>query len=103
MEEIMTTQTKRAPLELDEEELRFLQRASNSRTLPKREIERAQILIFYHNKMEITEIAQKVGIGRPAVYKCIDKAIAMGSKEALKDFPHSPKKPELHWKQKHGL
>ncbi|MES2345742.1 MAG: IS630 family transposase [Chlamydiota bacterium] len=91
----MTSKTKRASLELTEKEIDLLKSIANSRTFPKREIERAQILLFYHQRIEITEISRRVGIQRPAIYKCIDKALAMGFESALKDFPHSPKKPEI--------
>ena len=41
------------------------------------------------------EVSAKANVGRPTVYKCIDKALAMGYEAGLKDLPHSPKKPEI--------
>ena len=41
------------------------------------------------------EVSVKANVGRPTVYKCIDKALAMGYEAGLQDLPHSPKKPEI--------
>jgi transposase len=86
----MPTKTKRPPLEMSSSDLEFLETLSQSRTLPKREVDRAKILILYSHKRPITEISAKVGICRRSVYDCIDKALSMGIRAGLKDLPHSP-------------
>jgi transposase len=95
MEVIMSNKTQRAKLTLNSEELKDLTLISHSRTMPKREVERAQILLHYHANLAIAEIQRKVGVARPTIYKCIDKALAMGIKVALKDLYHRPKEPEI--------
>lgn len=89
----MPTATKRPPLNLTQEELVKLQQISRSRTLQKREIERAKILIYYGEKMPITDISIKLNISKPPIYKCIDKALAIGIDAGLKDLPHKSKEP----------
>ncbi len=91
----MPTKTKRAPLELSKADLVLLKNYSNSRTLPKREIARAQILLYYHQKLPIKDIMLKVATSSPTINKCIDKALAMGFKHGLKDLPHCPKPSEI--------
>lgn len=87
--------SKRPPLELSEEQLKLIDNIANSRTLPKREVERAQMLLLYHKGFGIQDIATKLGTTRPTVYKCVDKALAMGYEAGLKDLPHSPKQAEI--------
>ena len=89
----MPTKTKRQMLKLNSEELEFLKHISQSRKLPKREIDRANILLLFAENMQIKDIATKVGVAHPAIYNCIDKALAMGVRAGLKDLPHSPKAP----------
>lgn len=91
----MSKKSKRAPLHLSEEELKLLKNISKSRTLESRIIERAKILLYYYEGISIEDVAKKAGVSRPTVYKCIDKALAMGYEAGLKDLPHSPKQPEI--------
>ncbi len=86
----MPTRTKRASLEISPEDLAHLTHISHSRTLPKREVDRAKILILYSKNRSIKTTAGQVGVCRRTVYDCIDKALAMGVKAGLKDLPHSP-------------
>jgi len=86
----MPTKTKRPVLEIAPSDLDYLEQISNSRVLPKREVDRAKILILYSSRTPITTISSKVGLTRKSVYACIDKALAMGVRYGLKDLPHSP-------------
>jgi transposase len=86
----MPTKTKRPALEISQEDLMFLEQTSQSRTLPKREVDRAKILLYYAANRSIKETAVKVGVCRKSVYDCIDKALAMGTRAGLKDLPHHP-------------
>lgn len=90
METSMSTKTKRPALEISTEDFIFLEQTSKSRTLPKREVDRAQILLLYAANRSITETAMKVGVCRKTAYDCIDKALAMGARAGLKDLPHHP-------------
>jgi hypothetical protein len=49
----MPTTTKRASLEISPEDLAHLAHISHSRTLPKREVDRAKILILYSKNRSI--------------------------------------------------
>jgi transposase len=96
----MPTQSKRALPELSEADLGLLKDYSKSRTLPKREVERAQILLYYYQKMPLKSIMLKIPTTRPTINKCIDKAIAMGWQHGLKDLPHNPKNSSLTFEAK---
>lgn len=80
--------TKRAKLILTSDEQGKLELLSQSRSSPHREVLRAKILCHYHAGRTITEIANLVPTTRRIVYKCIDKALAMGVDAALRDLPH---------------
>ena len=74
----MARKTKRNPLVLLENQFQELTKISRSRTAPAQEIQRAKILLEYYENTSILKIANKVGVARDTVYKCIDKAIDMG-------------------------
>jgi transposase len=94
-EAIMARKTERAPLVLSDENRKVLTELSGSRTAPAREVERAKVLLHYANGVAISNINRQEGISRPAIYKCIDKALAAGVLVGLKDSFHSPKEPEI--------
>ena len=85
--------TKRSKLTLSPKDIEMLQHKSHSRTLPKQEVQRAKVLLLYHNNVSISEIGREVGLSRPSIYKCIDKALAGGVEMGLKDKYHRPKEP----------
>jgi transposase len=92
---IVAEKTERAPLVLSEDNQKILIDLSDSRTAPAREVERANILLNYYNKETISRIKRIVGVSRPTIYKCIDKALAAGIQAGLKDTYHSPKRSEI--------
>jgi len=87
----MPSKSKRAKLSLTDEQDEFLTRITQSRTAPLREVERAKILLNYAEGLSISAIQYSLDVSRPTIYKCIDKALAMGVKAGLKDKYHSPK------------
>ena len=87
--------TKRPKLELSKTEIAILQQKSNSRTLAKQEVQRSKVLLLYHSNVSISEIERQVGLSRPSIYKCIDKALAGGAMVGLKDKYHRPKEPTI--------
>ena len=89
-ENSMSTKTKRPALEISPEDFEYLTQVSQSRTLPKREVDRAKILILYGDSRSIKSTSLKAGVCRRTVYDCIDKALGMGIRAGLKDLPHSP-------------
>ena len=91
----MARRSERAPISLNEDELERLKKLGGSRTAPKREVERADILLRYAAGESITDIQRRTGVSRPTIYKCIDKALAAGIETALKDTYHRPKSPSI--------
>lgn len=91
----MSRASSRAKLHLTEEERGQLEQMSRARKAPLREIQRSQILLHYARGRSIMEIASLLKIGRPAIYKCVDKALAAGVETALKDKYHKPKEPVI--------
>lgn len=91
----MGRSSSRAALSLTESDRRCLERLAGSRTAPRREVERAQILLHYTQGMTVTEIHQALHISRPTIYKCIDKALAAGAQAGLKDRYHRPREATI--------
>lgn len=91
----MARKTRRAPLMLSDAHRQMLTELSGSRTAPVREVERAKVLLRYAEGRSISDIQRQVGVSRPAVYKCIDKALAAGVQVGLKDAFHRPGEPEI--------
>lgn len=91
----MTGKTKRAPLTLTDTHRSMLAELAGSRTAPVREAERAKVLLKYADGASITDIRREVGVSRPTIYKCIDKAVAAGVLVGLKDRFHRPKNPQI--------
>jgi len=84
----MPTKSKRAALPLTVEELEELRQRAQSPSAPHREVQRARMLVQYHAGRTFTEIAAAMQTPRRIVYKCVDKALAMGVEAALRDLPH---------------
>ena len=91
----MAGKSKRAALVLTREQRAPLQELARSRTASIREVERATILLGYADGASISELMRRVGVGRPMIYKCIDKALAGGAQMGLKDAYHRPHEPEI--------
>ena len=91
----MARKTKRAALVLTSEQRAMLTELSGSRTAPIREVERAKILLGYVDGASISGLMRRLGVGRPMIYKCIDKALAAGVGAGLKDAYHRPHEPEI--------
>lgn len=91
----MAGRTKRAALVLSEDQEAMLRRLAGSRTAAVREAERARILLGYAQGIPITDLARQLGVSRPTVYACIDKALAAGVAAGLADAYHRPHEPEI--------
>jgi transposase len=87
--DIMPFVNKRPALEMTEDELRQLNIISKSRKQPKRAVERAKVLLRFHEGTSISQIARELGTNRPKVERTIDKAFAFGILAALEDLPRS--------------
>ena len=75
----MARKTKLPSLALSDESKKLLTELSGSMTAPAREVIRAKVLLHYANGEDISSIKRLVGISRPAIYKCIGKALAAGA------------------------
>jgi len=91
----MARKTSRAALVLTAEQRAMLTQLAGSRTAPIREVERARILLGYADGASISDLMRQIGVGRPMIYKCIDKALAAGASAGLKDTYHRPHEPEI--------
>lgn len=91
----MPRKSQKAKLILSKEMHEQLQKIAQSRTSPVREVQRANILLRYSEGMFITDIEKTVHVSRPSIYKWIEKALAMGIEEGLKDKYHRPKEPVI--------
>ncbi len=80
---------------LTADELARLEGLTRSRTAAVRQVQRAQILLRYSSGEAVTEIERAVGVSRVTIYKCIDKALAMGIDAGLADTYHRPKEPVI--------
>lgn len=95
LEVIMGRRSGRAVLTLSDEQRTRLTELAASRTAPMREVERAGVLLKYAQGTSISEIQRQLGVSRPMIYKCIDKALAAGVQAGLKDAYHRPYAPEI--------
>jgi len=91
----MARKSGRAALVLTQAQTVTLKELAGSRTAPSREVERAKVLLGYAGGTSITELQRQLGVGRPMIYKCIDKALAAGVQMGLKDKYHRPHEPEI--------
>lgn len=91
----MARRTGRAPLTLSAEQRSMLGELAGSRTSAQREVERARVLLAYADGKSPTEIQRALGVSRPTIYKCIDKALAAGVSTGLRDRFHRPHAPQI--------
>ena len=91
----MARKSGRAALVLTQAQAATLKELAGSRKAPSREVERAKVLMGYAGGTSITELQRQLGVGRPMIYKCVDKALAAGVQMGLKDKYHRPHEPEI--------
>lgn len=87
--------SQRSKLQLTDKELENLKSLSSSRTAPLRDVERAKILLYSHQGINDSQIAEKMGTNRQKIIRCINKALAYGIDEAIDDLPRTGKPPEI--------
>lgn len=90
----MGKMAKRAKLLLTPDVFEKLSRIARSRTESLSAVRRANILLMYSQKKRIAEMAQSLETNRPLIERTIDKALAFGPLQALKDLarPGAPKR-----------
>lgn len=91
----MAGKSRRSKLTLTTEDLSKLEQIARSRTVPKRETQRSEILLRYHAGENITSISRALQMTRVSVSKWVAKALAVGPMAALKDRYHRPKGPSI--------
>ena len=91
----MARKSGRAALVLSDAQEMVLKELAGSRTAATREVERAKVMLGYAAGKTITELQRQLGVGRPMIYKCIDKALAAGAQMGLKDKYHRPHEPVI--------
>ena len=78
---------QRAELRIDDGVRLELERISRSRTESARRVERAKLLLGYVAGEPISAIARSLNTNRPKVYRCVRKALDVGTLPALDDLP----------------
>jgi DDE superfamily endonuclease len=91
----MAGKTRRPRLVLTDEDKAELEQVARSRTAPRREAQRAAILLGYYAGENIASIGRRLGMTRLSVSKWVAKALAVGPMAALKDNYHRPKDPVI--------
>jgi transposase len=91
----MAFKKTRSNLELDTQTIDMLTRISRSHTEPFRRVERAKILLGYHEGISVSELARMLGTNRPKIERCIDKALQFGVEMALTDLQRSGRPPRI--------
>ena len=91
----MARKSNRAALTLAPEQRTILQTLAASQTAPVREVQRARVLLGYAAGLSITQLQRQLGLSRPMIYRCVDKALAAGVQMGLKDKYHRPHEPEI--------
>jgi len=79
--------SRRARLQLTNEENRWLNRLVLSRTESAASVQRAQILVRYAQGESVSAIAAALHTNRPKVERCVSKALELGARAALRDLP----------------
>jgi len=91
----MPFKKEREPLILTKEDRKKLEELCRSRSAPQAHVQRASIMLAYADGKAINFIANSMGVSRPTVERCIDKALAGGVLMALSDLPRKGRPPEI--------
>src|SRR4030042_4314026 len=83
----MPFESRRAKLIIGDDALETLRSLSKSRKEAHDKVERAKILLWYHEGRTVSEIAREIKTNRPRVERVINKALYMGILAALRDLP----------------
>jgi transposase len=91
----MAGKSKLPSLVLTIEELKRLETLSASRCAPVREVQRARLLLQYHEGKNPSAIQRTLNLSRVTIYHCLHKTLEMGLEGGLKDRFHRPKEPVI--------
>ena len=82
-------------LAMTDEEIGRLAAIARSRSEAARWVQRAQILLNYHEKPSFFAVGQRLGIHHQTVQRCVERAMAYGPLAALDDRPRPGKEPTI--------
>jgi transposase len=82
-------------LALSDEDVGALTAISRSRTEPVSRVERARMLLAYHEDSSFFAVAQAAGVHHQTVQRCMERALAYGPMAALDDRPRPGKEPTI--------
>lgn len=91
----MPFERKRSALVLTDQERKDLEEMATSRRVAHGKTVRATILLAYAADMAINAISREVGVSRPTVERCVDKALSGGVELALSDLPRRGRPPTI--------
>ena len=82
-------------LALSDEDIAKLTAISRSRTERKSRVDRARMLLAYHENPSFFAVGQAVGVHHQTVQRCVERALAYGPLTALDDRPRPGKEPTI--------
>ena len=82
-------------LALSEEDIAKLTAISRSRTERGSRVDRAKMLLAYHENPSFFAVGQAVGVHHQTVQRCVERALASGPLMALDDRPRPGKEPTI--------
>lgn len=91
----MAAARKVVELSITQENVTQLQSVARSRTEPASRVERAKILLNYHEDPSCYVVAREVGVTHQTVQRCLLRATSFGVMAALDDSPRPGKEREI--------
>jgi transposase len=82
-------------LAIGQADLAVLAMIGRSRTEPARRVERARMLLAYHDYPSFFAAGQAVGVHHQTVRRCVERALAYGPIAALDDLPRPGREPTI--------
>ena len=79
--------SRRARLNLSDEDTIWLERLTQSRTESAARVQRAQMVLGYAQGQTVSAIAAACSTNRPKVERCVAKALELGVRAAMRDLP----------------
>lgn len=86
---------KKPALVLSDDDRKYLEQVTKSRTEQVRRVERAHILLKYAEGLSVPKIAKEFKTTAPKVYRCVKKALEFGVRTALDDFKRSGRPDDI--------
>jgi len=79
--------SRRARLNLTDEDTSWLERLAQSRTESAARVQRVQMVLGYAQGQTVSAIAAAFNTNRPKVERCVSKALELGVRAAMRDLP----------------